>query len=42
MSNEKKKLKYGMLVDILSLKDKSHWTILCGISYLKRTLYEYS
>ena len=41
MSNEKKKLKYGMLVDILSWKDKRQ-TILCEISYLKRTLYEYS
>ena len=34
MWNEKKKLKYGMQVDILS------WEY--GISYLKRTLYEYS
>ena len=35
MSNEKKKLKYGMQVDILSREEY-------GISYLKRTLYEYS
>ena len=33
MSNEKKKLKYGMLVDILSWKDKRHTEFLFDILF---------